>query len=304
MRTVAVDKTGTLTRGGPRLAEIVTLDGAAEDAALALRRRGRAALRAPARRRRSSRAARERGLRRRRAGRRSRRFPGRGAEATRRGPRAVGRRPASRRRAARRACPARPASSRRAGGRRSCSARATARSRCSGSPTSRAPRRPRAVDGAARAPACERVVMLTGDNAPRRRVRSPRSVGVDEWRAGLLPEEKLRAVRDARGATAARWRWSATASTTRPRWPPRASASRWARPAPTWRLESADVALMSDDLRALPDAVGRRARRAAGHASERHRVAGRQGGVRRARPARPASRSSSPSPPTWACRCW
>jgi Cd2+/Zn2+-exporting ATPase len=107
----------------------------------------------------------------------------------------------------------------------------------------------------------ERVVMLTGDNA-QVAARVGAQVGADEVRAGLLPEDKLRVVQmleresgpvamvgdginDAPALAAARVGVAMGAAGT------------------DAALESADVALMSDDLRRLPGAVTG-ARRAVG----------------------------------------
>ena len=76
----------------------------------------------------------------------------------------------------------------------------------------------------------EHVVLLTGDHELAARALAE-SVGIADYRSALLPEQKLAAVEALRAATA-RWRWSATASTTRRRWPRRTSASPWASPAP------------------------------------------------------------------------
>jgi Zn2+/Cd2+-exporting ATPase len=107
----------------------------------------------------------------------------------------------------------------------------------------------------------ERVVMLTGD-ADRVAARVSARVGADEYRAGMLPEDKLRAVEaldaergpvamvgdginDAPALAAARVGVAMGAAGT------------------DAALQSADVALMSDDLSRLPGAV-RGARQATG----------------------------------------
>ena len=69
---------------------------------------------------------------------------------------------------------------------------------------------------------------------PHHREAVARKLGIDEVEAEVLPEQKSAVDRDAAKRRAASWRWPATASTTRRRWPQPTSASRWA-PAPTWR---------------------------------------------------------------------
>jgi Cd2+/Zn2+-exporting ATPase len=99
----------------------------------------------------------------------------------------------------------------------------------------------------------ERVVMLTGDNA---RVAGSvtAQVGADEYRAGLLPEDKLRAVEELardHGAVAMVGDGINDA-------PALAGASvgiAMGAAGTDAALQSADVALMSDDLARLPDAV-------------------------------------------------
>ncbi len=105
----------------------------------------------------------------------------------------------------------------------------------------------------------ERLVMLTGDSERVARAVAKRT-GVTEWRAGLLPEHKLAAVRELRDS-----------------YGPTAMVGDGVNDAPALAgatvgiamgaagsdiaLESADVALMTDDLERLPEAL-REARRA------------------------------------------
>ena len=77
-----------------------------------------------------------------------------------------------------------------------------------------------------------RPVLLTGDNAATARAVAA-EVGIDEVIAEVLPADKAAVVRACR-TRAASSRWSATASTTRPR--SRRPTSAWrSAPAPTWR---------------------------------------------------------------------
>ena len=92
----------------------------------------------------------------------------------------------------------------------------------------------------------DHLVMLTGDNE-RTAKAIAEQVGVDEFRAGLLPEEKVEAIEELGerydgehetvvGSPDLRLlRWSATVSTTPRRSPPRRSGSPWVPPAPTPR---------------------------------------------------------------------
>ena len=209
-------------------------------------------------------------------------LPGRGVVAARRRPRRCG--PAARAwpPSASARCPRRSRGCTSAGRPPSCSARATARSPCSGSPTSRA-RKPRP-----RRRRCARRRRARRHAHRRQRARRRAVAARSAPTSPRRPAARGQARAPSRSSTArpARSRWSATASTTRPRSPPRPSASRWAPPAPTPRWQSADVALMTDDLARLPDAVTGARQALARHAPERHRLARRQGGLRRARAAR------------------
>ena len=117
-----------------------------------------------------------------------------------------------------------------------------------------------AVEGLRRA-GVERVVMLTGDSERVAASVSAR-VGADEYRAGMLPEDKLRAVEELdaeRGPVAMVGDGinDAPALAAAPVGVAMGAAGTDA------ALASADVALMSDDLARLPEAV-RGARQAAG----------------------------------------
>ncbi len=117
-----------------------------------------------------------------------------------------------------------------------------------------------AVEGLRRA-GIERVVMLTGDSERVAASVSAR-VGADEYRAGMLPEDKLRAVEELdaeRGPVAMVGDGinDAPALAAAPVGVAMGAAGTDA------ALASADVALMSDDLARLPEAV-RGARQAAG----------------------------------------
>ena len=250
VRTVALDKTGTLTLGVPRLAEIQTLDGHDEDAALrdaaALERHSEHPLAAAL-----AAAARERGLQPAPAG-GFRALPGLGAEATVAGRALWAGGP---RLAAERLGRTPPALAElEARGRTAIvlgeGDRALTLFGLADTPRPEA----RAAVAALRATGVGRQVMLTGDSA---RVAGPlaRELGLGEWRAGLLPAEKLRAVRELEAAAG-----------------PVAMVGDGINDAPALAaarvgvamgaagtdaaIAAADVALLSDDLRRLPEAVG------------------------------------------------
>lgn len=82
-----------------------------------------------------------------------------------------------------------------------------------------------------RANGIRRIVMLTGDHPEIAQVVAD-ELGIDEWRAEVMPEDKLAAVRELQddGYVVG---MVATASTTPRRWPPPISGSPWALPEPT-----------------------------------------------------------------------
>ena len=246
--TVAVDKTGTLTEGRPRLASI-EVARTTEDRALALvaaveqgseHPLGQTLLRAAHERRLDVPAAHAFTA-----------LPGRGAEATvdgralwAGGPRLAAERTGARL-PRRRSWPS-------AARRRSSSARARASWRCSGSRTSPA------RGGATRSPPCGATACDAWSCSPATtrpwRAPSPRASASRSGAPGC--SRRRSSTRCARCSATAAWPWSATASTTRPRSRAPTSASPWGRPAATSRIETADVALMADELQRLPDAVG------------------------------------------------
>ena len=229
--TVVFDKTGTLTRGEPSVVEVVDADGVDEDELLrlvaAVERESEhplaEAIVAEARARGLDAAAADA----------FESVPGHGALATVEGRRAGGRqRPAARagggraRRLAGRGGRARGRGADRRPGRRS-TARPRACIAIADAPRERGREAVAALRELGRAP-----VMLTGDNRATAERVAARSASTRSW------PRSCRATRRQRwpscSGRAAGSRWSATASTTRRRWPRRTSASRSA-PAPTWR---------------------------------------------------------------------
>ena len=249
VKTVAIDKTGTLTSGVPELTHAIVLDGAAEDEALAL---------VAAVERRSEhplaqtlvRAARDRGLSV-VAPEHFEALPGRGVLARVDGRQlwAGGPRLAAERLGA---LPAEVEHLQRDGKTAIVLGHADQGLAVFGLADQL---RPEAADALARLrrAGVHRVVMLTGDN---QRVADAvaATVGVDEVRAGLLPEDKLRAVEQLQVehgpvAMVGDGINDAPALAAAPVGIAMGVAGTDA------ALQSADVALMSDDLARLPDAI-------------------------------------------------
>jgi Zn2+/Cd2+-exporting ATPase len=249
VKTVAIDKTGTLTAGSPELADTVILDGQSAEAALAL---------VAAVERRSEhplaeslvRAARARGLE---IGEPEafKALPGRGVlaqiggrELWAGGPRLVSERLGS----APDAVAALEGQGQTAivlgeGG------RALAVFGLADEPR---PEAPAAIADLRRA-GVGRVVMLTGDNE-RVAAAVADAVGVDEFRAGLLPEDKLHAV-EALNAERGPVAMVGDGINDAPALAAAPVGIAMGAAGTDVALQSADVALMSDDLARLPDAI-------------------------------------------------
>jgi len=97
----------------------------------------------------------------------------------------------------------------------------------------------------------ERVVMLTGDNERTARAIG-REVGVDEVRADLLPEEKLAAVRELRAAHAGGVAMVGDGINDAPALATASVGIAMGAAGTDTALETADIALMADDLSKLP----------------------------------------------------
>ena len=96
-------------------------------------------------------------------------------------------------------------------------------------------------------------MLLTGDNAATARAVAA-EVGIDEVIAEVLPADKAASSRRLQERRHAWSPWSATASTTRPRWPRPTSAWRSA-PAPTSRSRPPTSRSSRGDLRGAADAI-------------------------------------------------
>jgi Cd2+/Zn2+-exporting ATPase len=249
VRTLAIDKTGTLTDGRPQLAEIVALDGRSEGALLAI---------AAAVERRSEHplaqalvtAARERGLDIAEPD-AFEALPGRGVvaqvdgqEIWAGGPRLAAERLGE---------PAAHAAQLEQRGHTATvlgeGHRAIAVFGLADRPRGEAAA---AIAGLRRA-GVGRVVMLTGDNE-RVAAAVSEQVGVDEYRAGLLPEDKLRAVEDLDDA-GGRVAMVGDGINDAPALAAASVGIAMGAAGTDAALASADVALMSDDLARLPEVM-------------------------------------------------
>ena len=97
----------------------------------------------------------------------------------------------------------------------------------------------------------EKVIMLTGD---RDRVAQAiaKQAGVDEYYAGLLPEDKLQILKKAWNNNTGAWRWSATEVNDAPALAAASVGIAMGAAGTDVALETADVVLMSDDLTNIP----------------------------------------------------
>ena len=99
------------------------------------------------------------------------------------------------------------------------------------------------------------IALLTGDHEPPRRASSARRSASTKCARACCPPTRSEAVEALRRAIRHASRWSATASTTRRRSPRPTSASPWASAGSAAALETADVALMADELMKIPYAL-------------------------------------------------
>ena len=254
VRCVAFDKTGTLTKGAPHVVEVIPLNDTAIDEILEIAAGLEARSEHPVGRAILARAV-ESGIALPAVGRSSSRYPGaarrpswRAACAHRqpptdRGARTLQRRDSFAARCARGIGP-------HGGARGAPEGRPSASSR---SPIARANRRatPSTCCGAR---ACERVVMLTGDNHASAEALA-RELGIDETHAELLPHDKVTVVQALRSRSTARSRWWATASTTRPALAAADVGIAMGAAGTDAALETADIALMADELLKIPFAI-------------------------------------------------
>ena len=99
------------------------------------------------------------------------------------------------------------------------------------------------------------VAIVSGDRADVTE-RIGAAIGADAVYPELMPDEKLGIVASARSAAwAARWRWSATGSTTHLRWPARDVGIAMGTSGGTAAAETADVVIADDRVDRVVDAV-------------------------------------------------
>ena len=99
-----------------------------------------------------------------------------------------------------------------------------------------------------------KIIMLTGDNRTHRRSRRAQARHRRSRSRSRAAATKIEIVQQLAEAGRQSWRWPATASTTRPRWPQPMSASPWA-PAPMSRWKAPGITLVKGDLRGIAKAI-------------------------------------------------